>query len=273
MDRVETEIEQRLRDLYEAGRAAWPALDVAPELFIAYARERLAPDEPAKLEPDLYLTCACFNRVAGAMETLDRVFLARLPPLLRPLDPSPAFADEVCQKLRERLFVGAGTEARIAGYGGRGSLFSWLRVAAVRIGLNLLQGRHPERNLALSHAATQAMPGSDPELEAIKAQHRDAFQAAVARALAELPVEQRRALRLHLVGEMTTTQIGTLMRVHHSTVVRWLAAARATVRKSALAALRAELGVSAVELESLAGLLLSRLDVSLESCLGESGAD
>ena len=83
------------------------------------------------------------------------------------------------------------------------------------------------------------------------------LQAALACALAELPLEQRRALKLHLVGGMTTTPIGVLMRVHHSTVVRWLAVARAEARATALEALRLEIGGSVGELASLAGLSYS----------------
>ncbi len=272
MRSLETETDELLDDLFESGRAAWPDVDLSRARFVAYARERLpAPEagQRTRLEgADLYLACACRHEIAGALATFERVFLVRVPSLLRQMDPSPAFADEVCQKLRERLFLG-GDEARIASYNGRGSLFSWLRVAAVRTALNLLEGRHPERNLTLSHATMQAMPDDDPELEAIKTQYRQPFQAALARALAELPLEQRRALKLHLVGGMTTTQIGVLMRVHHSTVVRWLAAARAEARAKALEALRLEIGGSISELASLAGLLLSRLDVSLGSCLGD----
>jgi RNA polymerase sigma-70 factor (ECF subfamily) len=274
MDDMETEIEERLRDVYAAASAAWPRVDVPRERFIAYARERLSLAEPRALDgPDLYLACGCWLGLPSALAELERVYLARVSQLVRPYDPSPAFADEVCQTLRERLLVGAGADARIASYSGRGSLLSWLRVAAVRIALNLLEARHPERNLTLSHVELEAMPGADPELEAIKSQYREAFQAAVTQALSALPLAQRRALRLHLVGEMTTTQIGALMQVHHSTVVRWLAAARAAVRKSALAALQRELGASAAELESLAGLVLSRLDVSLRTCLGDGSAD
>ena len=274
MDDVNTESEQRLRDLYAAASAAWPELDVPEERFVAYARARLASaGARTQHAADLYLACGCWLGLPSALAALERVHLARVPELVRSYDPSPAFADEVCQALRERLLVGGTEDARIARYTGRGPLFSWLRVTAVRLALNLLEARHPERNLALSRAELEAMPDADPELESIKSEYRAAFEAAVTRALTELPLEQRRALRLHLVGEMTTTQIGALMRVHHSTVVRWLAAARATVRKRALAALRQELGASALEVESLAGLLLSRLDVSLQSCLGETSAE
>ena len=256
-----------MHDLFESGRAAWPDLELPRELFVIHARQRLADHSPAQLEAgDLYLACACRHEIAGALAAFERVFLARIPPLLRSMDPSPAFADEVCQTLRQRLFIG-GDAARIGSYSGRGALFSWLRVAAVRTALNLLEGRHPERNLELSQATMAAMSDDDPELEAIKTQYRAPFQAALTQALTALPLEQRRALKLHLVGGMTTTQIGVLMRVHHSTVVRWLAAARAEARTRALEALKRELGGSISELASLAGLLLSRLDVSLGACL------
>jgi hypothetical protein len=55
--------------------------------------------------------------------------------------------------------------------------------------------------------------------------------------------------------------------VNQSTIARWLQATRQSVRERTHAALERSLGVPTAELHSLAGLLLSRLDVSLTGLL------
>jgi RNA polymerase sigma-70 factor (ECF subfamily) len=91
-------------------------------------------------------------------------------------------------------------------------------------------------------------------------------------ALAELPARLRRVLRLQVAG-LSTGQIGTMLQVHQTTVVRWLAAARESVRVRTRDLLRERLGLSSVELDSIGGLLLSRLDISIEACLRDSAIE
>ena len=56
------------------------------------------------------------------------------------------------QRLRERLFVGSdGEPARLASYSGRGPLGTWVRIAAIRLALNL---RRSERDASLRADAT-----------------------------------------------------------------------------------------------------------------------
>jgi RNA polymerase sigma-70 factor len=280
MSSVEGDLEARLSDLWQAGQAAWPELVVPSERFAAFVRARLtgdgADDVAAALSalsvPDLFLACACVEGVPGAIATFDRVLMTRVPAWVKRLEPSPAFADEVCQRLREKLFVPAEGPPKIVLYSGRASLLSWLRVVALRTALNLLDMHNPDRNRALDEEALATPTGDDPELDLLKRQYRDQFEAAVQAALAGLPQEQRRALRFHLLGGLSTTQIGVLLKVHQTTVARWLAAARRQVRAETQRQLRAQLGLHSGEFESIAGLLLSRLDVSIETVLRDSGS-
>ncbi|MGZ3425953.1 MAG: hypothetical protein ACXVCV_04845, partial [Polyangia bacterium] len=59
-------------------------------------------------------------------------------------------------------------------------------------------------------------------------------------------------------------------KVHRSTVARWIAGARQQVLADARARLRAELGLSAGEFDSLAGVVRSQLDLSVAKILVKS---
>jgi RNA polymerase sigma-70 factor (ECF subfamily) len=74
-------------------------------------------------------------------------------------------------------------------------------------------------------------------------------------------------LRLHLVNGLTVEAIGKMYGVSQPTASRWLAAARATLLDDIKATLAARLGASSEELASLAGLVASRLDLSLSALL------
>ncbi len=266
---------EQLHDQWISSRSAWPGIEVAADDFSAYVRARVPEITSDGRMPerlcvaDLYLTCACALRVAGAIETFERVFLVHVPRFLARLDGSATTAEEVKQMLRERLFVGGAEHApRIATYQGRGSLMAWLRTVAVHTAINLHQSENARAEVQLDESGlAQGLVGEDLDLELIKARYREEFHNAVGEALRGLPSGERTLLRLHLVGGLSTTKLGTMFHVDQSTIVRRLAAVRDTVREVTHALLRERLGVSGDELDSLAGLLLSRLDLSLTDCL------
>jgi RNA polymerase sigma factor (sigma-70 family) len=95
-DEVE-EIEKLLQRAHETGRAAWPQVTLAAEVFVRHLSQvlpipgtvsPLAQALEQALEtwdlPSLYLACACMHDVPSASETLERDILARLPTLLDP---------------------------------------------------------------------------------------------------------------------------------------------------------------------------------------------
>src|SRR5579871_4696812 len=104
-------IERRLEAMLQAGRQAWPGLDVGAEVFGRYVTERVASalDPIAAMEAleaqDLYLACACAQGLAEAIGAFERSILPVVTAGVRRIDPSPAFLDEVQQQLREKLFV------------------------------------------------------------------------------------------------------------------------------------------------------------------------
>jgi RNA polymerase sigma-70 factor, ECF subfamily len=268
------ELEQRLADAWAAGQAAWPTVHLDAERFTQHVRARLPEDkEPVEALAqlacvDLYLACACLHALPSADLVLERSFLAAVDQYVRRVDASPAFADEVRQLLREKLLLASeGKPPKIGEYAGSGPLSAWLRVVAVRTALNLRRDSGNARIESLDDAMVAAATDKDAELEHIKERYRDAFQQAVREALGRLPDEQRRAMRLHLVGRLTTAKIGQMFQVNQSTVVRWLAVARIAVREHTRDLLKERLQLSSSEFDSLTNLLLSRLDVSMEAAL------
>jgi RNA polymerase sigma-70 factor (ECF subfamily) len=245
------------RDLFEAGRSAWPGIELDPEAFARYLEERAAAAGAKASAPELYLACACLRGVPGAVEAFDRRYLGDLAAPLARIDRATGFADEVRQELRTKLFTGA--SPKIGDFSGRGSLAGWVRVAAVRTALNL---RRPAAAPPPEIAEALPIPG-DPELGVLKERYGEAFRAAFRDALADLTSRERALLRLHHLEGLSLGRIAALYRVGTTTVHRWMAAACEAVLAGTMGRMRDRLGLSTAELDSLAGDLRSRLDVSL----------
>ncbi|HEX8953891.1 MAG TPA: transcriptional regulator, partial [Polyangia bacterium] len=185
--------------LVARGRAAWPELAVDDARFAAYVASRLGDDGDELYVEDLYLACACVDRLPRALAIFEARHLTVVPRHLSRLDRSPAFVDEVRQRLRERLFVGSDGEApRLAGYSGRGPLATWVKIAAIRLALNL---RRDDRDQSLG-PGDEPMIAGNPELLLLRHRHRADFNTAFALAVAALGVEQRQLLRLHFLDSV-----------------------------------------------------------------------
>jgi RNA polymerase sigma-70 factor (ECF subfamily) len=70
-------------------------------------------------------------------------------------------------------------------------------------------------------------------------------------------------MRLYHGEGLALEALAALYRVHLSTVSRWLTCAREQIAEATLRHLRERLGVGPSEAESIAGLVLKQLDVSL----------
>lgn len=263
---ADAEVEPLLHELWHKARAAWPGLEVSAPCFVRYLGERL----PSQAEPvaalrrmataDLYLCCACAQGRTNALARFDQHFLTLIPALQR-MDPSPAFQDEVRQRIREKLFV----DQRLKEYAGRGKLEGWVQVLALRVGLDLRRSaaRRGEERL------DQALVGeADPELSYLYAHYQEEFRAAFSAALAALSDDGRALLRLYYVDGVTSERIGALLKVSRPTVSRLLAKLREEIFATTRQHLQARLRISTAEFESLLRLVRSRLDLSISSLLG-----
>jgi RNA polymerase sigma-70 factor (ECF subfamily) len=255
--------------------AAWPADWVSAAAFVEHLRAQLpagadASGVAALAVEDLYLALACTLGVAAAVDAFTRTILVKVGGYVARFDRSPSFHDEVRQALAARLLVAApGETPAIAEYAGRAPLSAWVRIAAISTALNLRRGKAAEVERAAEREVAEIADVGDVELDVIRRRYRPAFESAIARALAALPVRDRNILRLRLIEGVEVGAIATMYGVHRATMTRWFADSRAALLAETRRILAAELGASPDELDSLAGLVRSQLHVSLVRLLRE----
>jgi RNA polymerase sigma-70 factor (ECF subfamily) len=110
----------------------------------------------------------------------------------------------------------------------------------------------------------------DPELLHLKTAYQEEFRLAFQAALKVLTSRERNLLRLQAVDNLSGEEISRIYRVSASTISRWLARARETLLEETRRLLTERFGLSRSQLDSLAGLVVSQLDVSLPRVLEES---
>jgi RNA polymerase sigma-70 factor, ECF subfamily len=263
----------KMQELIDRARAVWPELELDEAGFAAHVAS-VAGDTPVGdlHAGDLWLAFGCASGDAAALAAFDREVLSQTGMLLGRVQPKPELVDEVRQALRHKLLLAApGSRPRIAEYAGRGPLQAWVRVTAVRTALDLLRAQGVRSGADVEPDDLARDTSDSPELEYVKERYRPQFKAAFQDALRSLDAEQRNVLRLHVVEGLNIDEIGALFKVHRSTVARWIAAARNQVLAEARDRLRAELGLSAGEFDSLAGVVRSQLDLSVAKILVKSG--
>jgi RNA polymerase sigma-70 factor (ECF subfamily) len=268
------ELRQLLARIVASARETWPGVDLPPDLFLAYLRQRVPEGQaPAEALPslycdDLYLACACAAGDERALACFDRQLLPRVPGYVAKIDPSPSFADEVAQLLRHKLFVADGaSQPRILSYGGRGPLGAWLRVAAVRTARNLQ--RSTRRSAALGDAGAHPPRSSfpDPEVSYLKQHYHREFRLALEKTLTSLPRRRRNVLRLYYLDQLSSTAIAAIYQVSGAAVRQWLKQSRQAILDETRALLGERLGLGASELDSLMALVQSQFDLSVSRLL------
>lgn len=215
---------------------------------------------------ELWLTFACGQGDPRALSAFEQRYVrALVTGRIGRIRLAAHEVEEVRQKLREDLLVDHGGGCRILQYSGRGDLAGFVRVSALRIALKLVQKR--DRSTDDDAALDRISLERDPELAFVKDAYRPAFSAAFREAILALEGRERLLLRQQIVDGLSIDALGTLYGVHRSTVARWLVAARESLLANTRAAFAAKLAVQPQELESLFGLLHSRLDMSLRNVL------
>jgi len=257
----------QLAQHWQAARAAWPAVELDANVFIAYLVQRLPErDSPVALSQmhatDLYLACACGMGNAEAIAAFERHCLRGLDrALARLMAPADVIA-EVKQRVRCAVLVGDRGPPRITRFTGRGQLRSWVRVIAVRQALRMM---HRRRELASDDSERlQAAVSHDAAwLEAARDEQRRAFSRAFDRAVRGLDPRERTMLRQHVLDGLTIDQLSALYRIHRATAARTLERARRTILAATRDHMQAELDVSSTELSSILRAIRSGLEVTL----------
>jgi RNA polymerase sigma-70 factor, ECF subfamily len=219
---------------------------------------------------ELHLAFSCRQGHPLALARFEREHVATLGPAVGRVDPSPAFVDEVKQRLRTKLLVADGSgPPKLAHYTGQGELHTWVRVVAVREALSSV--RSERRRALASDDELLAIEASatGPELGALKQQYREQFAEAFAVALGELEPAQRNLLRLHYLHGLSIDELGGLLRIHRSSAARRIVKTRQALLADTRRALQARLSLGRRDFEQLMGLVASRLDLSIERFLVE----
>ncbi len=219
---------------------------------------------------DLYLVCACLQGDAAALRELEDGYLGRIRIALRSIAGAEHLADEVRSRLRQTMLVGSPPRGpALAEYAGRGDLWSWIRVSAVRAALKLLH--RDRRDVAIERQVLDALvdaPSDDPDLDLLRDRFRDAFREAFVAAFAELSAAERTMLLQHYVDGLTTEQLGGLHRVHRVTISRRLVRARRSLLEHTRATMMNALRLTPSECDSIIRIVRSQLDITLERVIG-----
>ncbi|WP_223785717.1 sigma factor-like helix-turn-helix DNA-binding protein [Myxococcus sp. AS-1-15] len=216
---------------------------------------------------DLYLACACSTEEPSALRAFEQHILRHIPARLGRL--SPNMVEEVLQVLRERLLVASGnTPPRIASYGGRGPLLSWVGIVAARIAGELVD-RDERLQLVAEPPAELArlLAPSDPEYALLREDARQLLAESLRKAIAELPEQERTLLRLHHFHGFTMDRLALMYGGSRSGVARRVADVRKLLLERVRMELAPRLKQDQLALESILGLLSSRLDISLQGLL------
>ncbi len=256
----------RLSAFAEVGcRSSGRSFRVDAGAFTAHVAKLDAP--ALERAPDLYLAFACSAANEEAIRALDPLLRDAVSAAASRIDPSRDFAAEVTQTLREKLLVDR--PPKIASYGGRAALRTWLGVTAQREAQKMRRrkGDDPKARAELS-AAKEAPVEGGPEGAFLRARYRRHFADALRTTLASLPPRDRALLHSHLVDRVGVEKLGEAYGVGKSTAARWLVAARERLVAETRARIQAHLRLTESEYESMAGLLRSEIEVSVARLLG-----
>jgi RNA polymerase sigma-70 factor, ECF subfamily len=268
------QLEARLTALVEAARETWPAIPVDPASFVEHVARCIGsdPDPLAALDrlraADLWLAFACARGEPLALRALEDGHLVAAARALARFGDARGFVADALQDLRHRLLVGS--PPRIAAYAGQGSLAAWIRVAAVRVAINL-RHREAARGEASWQGTDTLAAARDPELEYVKAHYQGDFSAALREAFDDLSADERTMLRFYLIDRLNIAEIASIFGVGRSTVGRRIVRCREKVIDSVRGRLKQRLDLSSEELDSLIGAVRSDIDLTLSQVLASRG--
>lgn len=265
-----------IADALARARATWPKLVVDDDALREWLLSRV--DERTPLERlhvgDLLLACACSRGDTAAIAAFHAAFVRDLDIVFGRSRARGTDVSDLRQLLDVHLFLPDGDRPpRISEYRGAGSLRTWVRVVATRITLNAGRRKSDQDDSLTSQMERHLGHEADLELDWLKEHYRGAFRRALSDAIAELPATDRSLLRLAVVHGLSATGVAAIYRVHRATAKRWIARVRKAVHDSTRAKLRAALHIDSDELDSIMGLIESRLEASIHRVLGQDGPD
>ncbi|MHB8878971.1 MAG: hypothetical protein ACYC8T_35160, partial [Myxococcaceae bacterium] len=130
-------LEAALLEAFEAGRAAFPGVEVTPASFADHlARHAPKPSAIGALRHgELLLAAGCLAGDRVALGHFERL-LKEIRPALERLGGGSALVEDVADQVRHLALAGKGQEPLLTTFAGRGPLAGWLQAAAVRTARN-----------------------------------------------------------------------------------------------------------------------------------------
>jgi RNA polymerase sigma-70 factor len=272
---ADPELDPLLEGLFDRAEGRLPHRPIERDAVVDRVADALlasddTPDREALTRlnaADLYLALGLAAKDGRALEIAE----AELVPVMRQavgrIDAGPAFVDEVCRRVCDRLLGGDGaTPPAISQYRGTGSLARWARIFASRIALELKRADGEldgDRELCAGASST----AGDPELETIWHACADAYRAALAEAFASLSRRERNLLRQRYHDELNIDVLGRIYRVDPSTTVRWLQQIEERLAAATHTTLMTKLAISEAQGSSMERLVARALPLSLPRML------
>ncbi len=211
-------------------------------------------------DDDRALVAAALARDPDAVRKVEAVVRAAASSAARRLGGDHSTADEITQRVAEKLWLGreATNAPALASYTGEAPLSAWLRVIAYREGVELLRAN----DLHDDAIADRMVATTEPELAMLRSAYLATFKRCFKATFADLSMHDRDLVRRHHLDGLSLEDLAKLYGTHRATVARWLAKVRARLVEETRAALRQELSAN-TDLDEVLALIASKLEASL----------
>jgi RNA polymerase sigma-70 factor (ECF subfamily) len=263
-DQTEIDADLRARPAFEEARRRRPGVSAS---FAAFRDRWLrldAGDTPVAPEraADIFLACACEEGDSAGLRCFETQFLPAVRASLARFKTSSDAADDVVQELLQRLFCGP--QPKIHAYAGRGPLWKWLRIVAVRIAHELRRARGLAPLVSTDLVENLLQEEVPPESLLVRRRYGDAVRQALVLAIDALPPEEKVLLRLQYLERQGIDRLAGLYHAHRATMARRLQEIRRRIATDVRARIGARFpNISAEEAHSLWRALRSQIHLSL----------
>jgi RNA polymerase sigma-70 factor (ECF subfamily) len=251
------------------GVRRWPAIALTAEQLEAHVRQ--SGRDPLASIPhgaELYLAAGCAAGDRAALAVFENEYVARVPLYVSRLSLREELLDDLRQRVRIRLLFDQ--PPRIGSYAGLGPLDGFVRLTAVRLGLDLLEAQKSLPRPMDPVLLTSGLHGAEPCFDVARARYGPLFQTVLQEALEGLGDRDKALLRFHFVEQLNIEEIGRIYRIHRATAARWLL----DIRRRLLAAVQERLSLevritTSSEFRSLLDVVRDDLHLSLSRILGQ----
>jgi RNA polymerase sigma-70 factor (ECF subfamily) len=249
---------EQLSEIFDCCQRRFPTVQLSIDLFQSRIEEILASEmRPAGMEAkihyeDLFLATACAAGDRVAWECFADDYLPLLKSFALKACGNSSEGDDLAQEITAKLLK---EKNRLAGYNGRGSLASWLRVTVSHAAidrfrrtnrLTSLDSFDPHEAEALCQRSSRQEDG-----EILDARWGPVISKIAEDCLRALPARDRLLLSLYYLQNVPLRDIGRQFGVHEATASRWLDRLRNEIRKEVEQALRKKHGLRSSEIQSL----------------------